>query len=248
MSGPENTQAVEIQINRKEYSASGAGSRRQVLANIELHLAPGEFVALLGPSGCGKTTLLNIVAGLDREFDGALRLPALNGRSEPMVSYVFQNPRLLPWLTARRNIELVLQNPKADFAQVEELLAATGLSDAADRYPSRLSVGMSRRVSLARAFVIRPDLLLMDEPFTSLDEPTAHRLRLLLLSVWQTHRTTVLFVTHDLREAITLADRIVFLAGTPTSIVREMTVALAREARHDEREVEKIRETILQGS
>jgi ABC-type nitrate/sulfonate/bicarbonate transport system, ATPase component len=188
-------------------------------------------VALVGPSGCGKTTTLNIAAGLDRAFDGTVTYAEPN----PVIGYVFQNPRLLPWRTVRQNVTLVLPKARRNGGGglVDEWLSAMGLSDVADQFPTRLSVGMARRVALARAFVVQPDLLLMDEPFVSLDEPTAQRLRALLAAMLERRPATVLFVTHNLREAIQLADRILVMAPGPTRVVAEVPVPVARGMRDD---------------
>ena len=235
----------EIDVRLKRYPAAGLAGAHVALKNIRLALRQGEFVCVVGPSGCGKTTLLNIVAGLDREFDGRVDLGRNAADVCPGIGYVFQNPRLLPWSTVAENIELVLTKERRRFDIVERLLVATGLEGARHVYAARLSVGMSRRVALARAFAIQPGLLLMDEPFVSLDEPTAHRLRLLLLDIWRERPTTVLFVTHDLREAILLADRIVFLSAPPGSVIDDVAVDLSRPRREDEPVVEAFRKGIL---
>ena len=205
----------------------------RALGEVRIVAAHGEFLCLLGPSGCGKTTLLNIIAGLDRDFDGALDLPTVPGRSAPVIGYVFQNPRLLPWRTVIENIELVLTPEQQTSKLAEELLSVAGLEAFRNSYPSRLSVGMSRRVSLIRAFAVQPDLLLMDEPFVSLDPSRAHRLRELLIEIWGRRPTTVLFVTHDLREAICLADRIVLLSPAPGRLIEDVPNRLPRADRWD---------------
>ena len=146
---------------------------------------------------------------------------------------MFQNPRLLPWRTVYQNLALVLDGGAEADARIATLLEAVGLTAVRDQYPGRLSVGMARRAALARAFVVQPDLLLMDEPFVSLDEPTAQRLRALLLDVWNARPTTVLFVTHNLREAIQLADRLVLLSAAPTRVLADLPVDLPRD--HAER-------------
>ncbi|CAL1239468.1 ABC transporter ATP-binding protein [Candidatus Methylocalor cossyra] len=231
--------AVRIEIRSKHYRAAPGGERKAVLKNLALELGAGEFVCLVGPSGCGKTTLLNIVAALDRDFEGSVRI---GGRRAPRIGYVFQNPRLLPWRTVRENIALALPRG-VDPAYVDHLFDVMGLSAARDAYPERLSLGMSRRVALVRAFAINPDLLLMDEPFVSLDPPTARRVRELLIRLWRERPHTVLFVTHELREAIQLADRLVFLGPPPTSVVADIPVTLAREAR-DENAIEDFRKAL----
>ncbi len=221
--------AVTVVVRRKRFAnAGGPGGGRGgvVLERIEFAIGGGEFCVLLGPSGCGKTTLLNIVAGLDRDFEGAVRIPgAVAGRAR--AGCVFQTPRLLPWLTVADNLRLVLP-PEADERAALALLEAMELGPVRDTYPNRLSGGMQRRVALARAFAIRPSLLLLDEPFVSLDGPTADRLRGLLVDLWRRERPSVLFVTHDLNEAILLADRILFLGGTPARLALDLAVDLPR--------------------
>ncbi|MGZ8217252.1 ABC transporter ATP-binding protein [Methylomagnum sp.] len=222
--------AVHIDIASKHYRIDGHPSPVPVIRDLRLNLGSGEFVCLVGPSGCGKTTLLNIVAGLDRDYRGSVRIEAAS--NPPRIGYVFQNPRLLPWRTVRENIALAL--PKdTDPAYVDHLFEVVGLTDARDVYPERLSLGMSRRAALVRAFAINPDLLLMDEPFVSLDPPTARRIRELALRLWRERPHTVLFVTHDLREAIELADRLVFLEPSPAAVIGDVTVDLPRDERGD---------------
>jgi ABC-type nitrate/sulfonate/bicarbonate transport system ATPase subunit len=222
---------VRIEIARKFYSVDGRPGPVPAIRDLRLKLRSGEFVCLVGPSGCGKTTLLNIVAGLDRDYQGTVHIESKS--AEARIGYVFQNPRLLPWRTVRENIELALPEG-TDPAYVDHLFDMVGLSRSLDVYPERLSLGMSRRAALVRAFAINPDLLLMDEPFVSLDPPTARRIRELVTGLWLERPHTVLFVTHDLREAVELADRLVFLAPSPASVVCDIPVPLARDARTDE--------------
>ncbi|MGH8326761.1 MAG: ABC transporter ATP-binding protein, partial [Steroidobacteraceae bacterium] len=195
--------ALVADIREKRYLRARGAQPHVALARLSLQVAAGEFVALVGPSGCGKTTLLNIVAGLDRAFTGDVRLAPRPDGQPARVGYVFQEPRLLPWRTVYENIALVLPPQRAD-AVVKDMLQAVGMAKAQDLYPPQLSVGMSRRVSIARAFAIEPDLLLMDEPFVSLDHDAVEHLRDLLLKLWHARPTTVLFVTHDMREALVL--------------------------------------------
>lgn len=211
---------IEIRIDRKAFPRRGRTQPQLVLENLHLTLHEHEFVCLVGPSGCGKTTLLNLIAGLDQEFEGQIEFHL---SKPPSLGYVFQEPRLLPWRTVRENLELAL--PRGHNRQIiTDLLAITDLIPFQHAYPHQLSLGMSRRVALARAFAIEPDLLLMDEPFVSLDTATAEKMRLLLQKLRQKHPHTVLFVTHDLREAIALADRIVLLAAKPCHTVGEFLV------------------------
>ncbi len=238
------TPALLAEIREKRYARARGAASHEALAGLSLRIAAGELVALVGPSGCGKTTFLNIVAGLDRDYVGEVRLaPRPDGRPA-RVGYVFQEPRLLPWRTVYENIALVLPPDRAD-AVVKDMLTAVGLPGAQDLYPPQLSVGMSRRVAIARAFAIEPDLLLMDEPFVSLDHDTVEQLRELLLTLWRARPTTVLFVTHDLREALVLADRLVLLSAPPAHVVGEVEVSLARSQRHSGPEIELLRDEVL---
>jgi ABC-type nitrate/sulfonate/bicarbonate transport system ATPase subunit len=232
--GPRAPRNIDVRIDRKRFHDVESGRDRLVLDHIDFSLAPGEFVALIGPSGCGKSTLLQIVAGLDPEFEGRIRWPHLAGLGQPRLGYVFQNPRLLPWLNVRDNIALVLEHPADHTDRIDALIAAMGLAEFSRFHANRLSVGMQRRAALARAFVVEPRLLLMDEPFVSLDTPTADQLRGLLLDVWGARRSNVLFVTHDLREATMLSDRILFLSTPPARIVAEEVVGVPRAQRAHE--------------
>jgi len=232
---------IHLHIANKSYPAAGANPPHQAIANFSLRLQPGEFVCLVGPSGCGKTTLLNILAGLDSDYQGSIQ--ASPAAHPPKIGYVFQNPRLLPWRTVQENLELA--QPTPDLRAIDALLAAMQLSAFRHTYPERLSLGMSRRVAIIRAFAANPDLLLMDEPFVSLDAPTARQVRELLLSLWQQRPHNVLFVTHDLREAIALADRLVFTSAAPMQIVSEIPVTLPRNQRHLNEKIEVFRQHLL---
>ncbi|EGW22420.1 ABC transporter ATP-binding protein [Methylobacter tundripaludum] len=230
---------IQININNKTYPTATQPS----IANLKLSLNSNEFICLVGPSGCGKTTLLNIIAGLDNDYDGEILVGQQH--THPKIGYIFQNPRLLPWRTVRENIELVLgehQSPDV----IDALLEVMQLTQAQQVYPERLSLGMSRRVSIIRAFAIDPEVLLMDEPFVSLDAPTARQVRELLVKLWQQRPHTVLFVTHDLREAIALADRLIFLSASPMQAVSEIIVPIARSDRGNELAIESFRQQLLQ--
>jgi len=229
---------VEIDIRKKAYPARHGLGEHVAIKNLRLELEAGEFVCLVGPSGCGKTTLLHIVAGLDRHFEGGIGTD--EGKGAPRIGYVFQNPRLLPWRTVRENIDLALPAGEAG-DDVDHLLEVMDLAQWQGHYPQTLSGGMGRRAALARAFAIRPTLLLMDEPFVSLDPPTARRIRQLLVDVWRERPHTVLFVTHDLREAIALADRLVFLSAPPATVLHEVAVDIPRAERDDEAAIEAFR-------
>ena len=234
--------AIDINIHSKAYPAIDQVGVHLAIKNLQLSIKSGEFVCLVGPSGSGKTTLLNIIAKLDKDYEGEITVGRYNAQSK--IGCIFQNPRLLPWRTVRENIELVLDTSQS-LAIVDELLEVMQLTDSQQVYPERLSLGMSRRVSIIRAFAIEPDVLLMDEPFVSLDAPTARQVRELLLKLWQNRPHTVLFVTHDLREAITLADRLIFLSARPMSVVSEIVVTIPRAERNNESVVEGFRQRLL---
>lgn len=222
---------LEIDLHRKCYPDRG-GRSHVALSSLRLAVREGEFVCMVGPSGCGKSTLLNVVGGLDRDFEGKV---SVGGKAPGEgIGFMFQEPRLMPWLSVLDNVLLVAGKDPAAPARARELLAAMELGDVLHAYPGNLSGGMQRRVALARAFVIDPALLLMDEPFVSLDVPTANRLRTMLIKLWQRCGSTVLFVTHDLREALALADRVCFLSAAPGTVVLEVEVGLARPRAPDD--------------
>ncbi len=198
-----------------------------MLAGVSFVLPKNAFTALIGPSGCGKTTTLRILTGLDTAYEGTVD-PAL---AEARIAVAFQEPRLLPWRTVAQNVALALPDGADHAARVAEALADVGLAGFEARYPAELSLGQARRAALARAFAVRPDVLYLDEPFVSLDETSAQHLRALLLALWQRDRVTVLMVTHNVREAVQLADRIVLMSERPAHIVASVEVPLARNDR-----------------
>jgi NitT/TauT family transport system ATP-binding protein len=211
------TVILQVSITGKSFRRDG--ETLPVLQAVDLSLGEREIVALSGPSGCGKTTLLRIIGGLDTDFTGAVRWPA---KTPPRIGTVFQEPRLLPWRTVRQNLLLVQVRP--DTALADDLLDALELTPFRDTFPPALSLGMARRVAIARAFAIRPEVVLLDEPFVSLDPPMAERSRTLLLEAWRSRPTAAILVTHDLAEAAALADRIVVLGARPTRVVGTFVV------------------------
>src|SRR6201999_2837599 len=192
---------LELRIDAKRF-VSADGASVEVVRGLELRLEAGSFGALIGPSGCGKTTILRIAAGLDPDFRGQLRTPG-SGR----LGIVFQEPRLLPWRTVEDNIRLALPAHEAA-VDLTDLVAILGLESHLTRYPGELSLGLARRAAIARAFAVRPDFLLLDEPFVSLDEAVATRLRSELVALTTRTKVTTLFVTHDLEEAVQLGDHL----------------------------------------
>ncbi|SHK50253.1 NitT/TauT family transport system ATP-binding protein [Bradyrhizobium lablabi] len=215
---------LELRIDAKSF-LSADGTPVEVVRGLDLRLEAGSFGALIGPSGCGKTTILRIAAGLDPDFRGVVCAPG-SGR----LGMVFQEPRLLPWRTVEENIRLALPAGKAA-ADLTELVEILGLGSHLARYPGELSLGLARRTAIARAFAVRPDFLLLDEPFVSLDETVAARLRNELVALTTRTKVTTLFVTHDLAEAIQLADRLFFLSDRPAHIIAERTLPPPRGAR-----------------
>jgi sulfonate transport system ATP-binding protein len=212
--------ALEISIARKTLRTA-AGHTRDILQHICFGLRQGEICALLGPSGCGKTTLLRIVSGLDTDFEGRLALP------EQKIGMVFQEPRLLPWRSVAQNLRLVGVSSEDDLA---EIVAALGLSKHLDHFPGELSLGLARRVAIARAFAVKPGLLLLDEPFVSLDAALASRLREELLALVVRRKATTLIVTHDVEEAIAIADRIIVLSAAPGHLIADQPIEAPRSA------------------
>jgi ABC-type nitrate/sulfonate/bicarbonate transport system ATPase subunit len=215
---------LELRIDSKTF-LSADGARVEVIRDLTLRLAAGSFGALIGPSGCGKTTILRIAAGLDPDFRGELRTPGA-GR----LGIVFQEPRLLPWRTVEQNIRLALPAHETH-VDLTELVETLDLGAHLARYPAELSLGLARRAAIARAFALRPDFLLLDEPFVSLDEAIANRLREELVALTTRTRITTLFVTHDLDEAIQLADRLFFLSDRPARILIEKSLPPPRGLR-----------------
>jgi sulfonate transport system ATP-binding protein len=220
---------ISVSVRRKIFPAVGDREAQLVLKDVCFDVAPRSFLVITGPSGCGKSTLLNIIAGLDRDFEGEVDL----GPAKDHLAFVFQTPRLLPWRTVYENIALALPDEDRRHDNIPEMLERVGLSHAKNAYPERLSLGMQRRASLARGFILEPEILLMDEPFVSLDDPTAASLRALLTELWRTHPTTVIFVTHDRAEAIQLGTRILRLAPGKASVAQDVTIDLTEAQRHD---------------
>jgi len=214
---------LEVSVKRKTYRAA-TGGELHVIDQLTLALANGEVGALVGPSGCGKTTLLRIIAGLDRDYDGHVGLPD-HGR----LGMVFQEPRLLPWRTLEQNVRLAA--PNAADATLEALFSTLGLAAHRHHFPTELSLGQARRVALARAFAVEPDLLLLDEPFVSLDDALAARLRDELAELVNKRPVTTLLVTHNVEEAIGLADRIFLLSTSPARVVADVPIERPRAQR-----------------
>ncbi|MFD4879808.1 ABC transporter ATP-binding protein [Streptomyces sp. NPDC058420] len=239
------TPALELRSVRRVY---GFGSTATTaLDDVHLTVPSGRFVSLIGPSGCGKSTLLRLVAGLEQPDLGEVSVHGVTPAeacAAKMIGLVPQSPALLPWLSVLRNVTLPQKINRgaakrreriADFAErrpavpdMEELLVKAGLGDALHKLPAQLSGGMRQRAAIVRAFGLRPDVLVMDEPFSALDEFTRESLQDQLLDLWEELRTTVLFVTHSVSEAVRLSDTVVVMAPDPGRIVESIDVELPR--------------------
>ena len=202
------------------------------LQDVSFEVVENEFLCILGPSGCGKSTILNILSGLEPATRGEVTIQGRHRSSQPLIGYIFQEPRLLPWLTAAENIKFAvdqLRLPQKDAeTRIRESLELVGLSTFSSAYPHELSGGMQPRVSIARALAVDPHILLMDEPFSSLDEISARGMRKLLLNLWEHRRKTIMFVTHNMFEAAFLSDRILLMTRHPGTIYKAITTALPR--------------------
>ncbi len=211
---------LELRGIRKAF----AGQR--VLEDVDLSLAPGEIVSLLGPSGCGKSTLLRIAAGLDQDFTGGLaHNPLLDFGGGTGIGVVFQEPRLMPWLNVAQNVGFATGR-RVDAQWIEQLLEDVGLVGQGDKLPKQLSGGMAQRVAIARGLYQRPQVLLLDEPFSAVDAFTRMKLQDLVVGLAYRYGIALLLVTHDLDEAFYLSDRVLILGGSPSRIQRELAVPL----------------------
>ena len=207
------------------------------LGPLDLDIIRGEFVSLLGPSGCGKSTALRIIAGLASPTAGSVEVSHHAGRPGHSIGFVFQEPTLMPWTSVAENVRLPLKLANVAAAEsnerISEALTRVGLADFADAYPRELSGGMKMRVSLARALVTDPDILLMDEPFAALDEITRFRLNDDLLTLWRKLNKTVVFVTHSVFESVYLSQRVVVMTGRPGRLSAEIAIATSEPRNED---------------
>ena len=227
---------LEVNVARK-LARSVAGGEVEIVAGLAFTLFEGETAALIGPSGCGKSTLMRILAGIDDKFEGDVRRPP-----GARLAMAFQEPRLLPWRSLEDNVRLAA--PESTAPERDALFAALGLAEHRAHFPGELSLGLARRASLARALAAKPGLLLLDEPFVSLDPPLARAIRADLARLIEAKRLTAVLVTHDVEDALDLADVIYVLAPRPTKILGAVRIASARAVTHAAR-VELRREVEL---
>jgi ABC-type nitrate/sulfonate/bicarbonate transport system ATPase subunit len=214
---------LDVKIKRKAFT-NAAGERHDVLGEFVFKLSAGEVGAFVGPSGCGKSTMLRLVAGLDPDYEGRIARPA-----GARLGMVFQEPRLLPWRSVDDNVRLAA--PQADEARLSALFAVLELTAHLSHFPGELSLGLARRVALARAFAIEPDFLILDEPLASLDDALAARLRDQIATLVDSRTVTTLLVTHDLDDAVRLADRLFLLSPRPARILAVLPIRTPRGAR-----------------
>ena len=242
-SAPDDVRRIDVRGLSKTFQLGGASI--EAVSDVSFGVRRGEFVALLGPSGSGKSTVLNMIATLIKATSGEILIdgrPVVAGKATPGVGYVFQRDTLFPWRTVADNIGYGLQLAGVADAERRERVAASvvqaGLQGFEDAYPSALSGGMRQRAALMRTLVVEPQILLMDEPFGALDTHTKIDMHDVLLRIWEREKQTVIFVTHDLGEALTLADRIILLSARPGRIKDMFEVDFARP-----RDAVKVRET-----
>jgi len=266
MSGAVSTTAIQsvpaaagptkgfVEIDEVSIAFKGRGQKLALaLEKTSIDLAPSTFTALIGPSGCGKSTLLNAVAGFVKPTTGGITIDGseITGPS-PDVGVIFQQYALFPWFSAIGNVKFALRRFNFGRAELDrralKALAEVGLQNQADKYPGQLSGGMKQRVAIARTLSLEPKVLLMDEPFGALDAQTRLTMHGLLLKVWEVHRPTILFVTHDVDEGLLLADRVHVMSTAPGRIIRTYDIALPRPraVENFDRDMMKMRAEILQ--
>ncbi|RXZ00026.1 ABC transporter ATP-binding protein [Fictibacillus sp. S7] len=236
-----------LQVNEVEKSFETVNGKVKALEKIQLDVEKGEFITVIGPSGCGKSTLLKIVAGLDTAHEGSVLLDNRKVTGPSIEKgFIFQEPRLFPWLTAEKNIAANLpvknKETKESVKQLIELVRLKGFENA---YPKELSGGMAQRVAIARALLRNPKVLLLDEPFGALDAFTRSHMQEVLLDIWQNNRTIMLFVTHDIDEAIYLATRVVIMNPRPGTIREVIPVDLPYPRKKTDASFQEIRQRVL---
>ncbi len=237
-------------ISKRFASRPGSSSQLQVLDNIQLDIAPGEFISIVGASGCGKSTLLRLILGLDEEYEGRI---LLNGQPIDGTGLergiVFQDHRLFPWLNVEQNVAVALKNSPLSTKEkrdtVREHIELVGLQDFIDAYPHQISGGMAQRVAIARGLVNRPSVLLLDEPLGALDALTRARLQGELQNIWAKEKITMILVTHDVDEAVFLGDRVVVMQPNPGRIRRILDIDLPRPRNRSDSRFIALRDDVL---
>ena len=219
---------LNIDIKQKIFPLKTKSIEKQnvIFKNLNFNISNGEFACIFGPSGCGKTTLLNIISGLDNQYRGQINLNGIGSKNK--ISYLFQSPRLFPWMTVAQNVAFPIKKEKNSKKIALNLIKQVGMEKFANSFPNKLSGGMRKRISLARSFSNNPSILLLDEPFISLDKKSAVQLRNFLINLWKKNKPTIIFVTHDLDEAIELSDRIIFLSNSPAKILLDYKIKIKR--------------------
>lgn len=238
---------IVVAVNNltKKFKVPGGEDKFVVLDSVSVNVEEGKFASIVGPSGCGKSTLLNIIAGIethDPSDGGSVEVvPKAGINTKPRIGYVFQNARLLNWLTVQGNLEFALEAqeiPKEKWPElITKYLEMVGLGGQEDNYPLNLSGGMQQRVAIARALAIEPDVLLMDEPFSHLDEITARTMRFELMEILMAAKPTILFITHDLGEAVFLSDKIYMMSTKPAQIFRTIDVDVPRPRKPEDPQI-----------
>ena len=245
----ESLGAVSIHALHKSYPQTQKGQLK-VLENIDLDIQAGEFISIVGSSGCGKSTLLRLLVGLEAEYQGQIHVDgqALHGTSLKR-GIVFQDHRLFPWLSVQENIRVALHNSQLTRQQEDELIAEhldlVRLSQFKDAFPSQLSGGMNQRVAIARSLVNRPEILLLDEPFGALDALTRHKLQDEIQRIWQHEKITMIMVTHDVEEAVYLADRVVVMQPHPGRVKRIVDVKVPHPRKREDLRLINLKNDIL---
>lgn len=244
----------EVEIEIKDLGVTfqdNSGNDVQALTGVNLNIYKGEFVSILGPSGCGKTTLLRSVADLQEPTEGTVRIAGMTPkeiRMQQKFGFVFQQPVLFDWRTVKKNIELPLEimyySKEERSQRADEMLEMVGLKNFANHFPKQLSGGMQQRVNIARAFGLRPEILLMDEPFSALDEFTKEKLHEDLLQIWRQTNKTVLFVTHNIQEAVFLSDRVCVLSPHPGRLSAVVEIDLPRPRTLEMKETQRFNELV----
>lgn len=247
---PSQGNGLRLENISKRFASTAADTQLQVLDNVQLDIAPGEFITIVGASGCGKSTLLRLILGLDEEFDGRILLDDKPIRGTGLErGIVFQDHRLFPWLTVEQNVAVGLKNAPLSAAQknetVREHIQLVGLQDFTGSYPHQISGGMAQRVAIARGLVNRPSVLLLDEPFGALDALTRTRLQGELQHIWQQEKITMVHVTHDVDEAVYLGDRVVVMQPHPGRIRRIVDVDLPRPRNRSDARFIELRDDVL---